>query len=185
MTVKETVYIKFFANVDMKSVTNLMSVVHQQLNEGTKRFVILVSSPGGNIFASLSVYNFLKGIPAEVITHNFGSVDIVSIPIYCSGSKRYCVPRAIFTLVDLAFDVSSPMKLDERVLDERIKNIKQDRLNISRIIAENTGKSQVEVESDILKNTRLDSEQAQEYGLVHEIKEGLFEEGEKVIPITS
>jgi len=68
-----------------------MQVVQQKLKEGTGRFVILISSMGGNVFSGISAYNFLKGIPAEVWTHNFGSTDSIAVVLFCAGSKRFSV----------------------------------------------------------------------------------------------
>lgn len=181
---KGTVYIKFFVGIDPNSVTKLTRAVQEKLKEGVERFVILISSPGGSVFAGLSGYSFLKGIPAEVFTHNFGSADSIATVLFCAGSRRFCVPHARFLLHGIGFDVASPTRFDEKILDERIKSLKIDRENISRVIADNTGKPLAEVEKDILDGTVLNSEQALKYGLVHEIKTELFEKGAEVIEIT-
>src|SRR5438552_17506816 len=70
-----TVVIRFFAAINERSVVELLSTVDAELAKGTKRFILLISSPGGTVYHGLAAYNYLKGIPAEVITHNFGSAD--------------------------------------------------------------------------------------------------------------
>ena len=62
---EKTVYVKFFAGVDENSIKALMNVVEQKLREGATKFVLLISSVGGNVFAGVTGYNFLKGIPAN------------------------------------------------------------------------------------------------------------------------
>ena len=57
---EKTVYVKFFAGVDENSIKALMNVVEQKLREGATRFVLLISSSGGNVFAGVTGYNFLK-----------------------------------------------------------------------------------------------------------------------------
>ena len=146
--------------------------------------MLLISSPGGNVFAGLSGYNFLKGIPAEVVTHNFGSADSIATVIFCAGSTRFCVPHARFLLHGIGFDIANPTRFNEKILDERIKGLRIDRENISKVIADNTGKALADVERDILEGTVLNSEQARQYGLVHEIKTELFERGAEVVEIT-
>ena len=69
------------------------------------QFLILISSPGGNVLAGISGFNFLKGIPAEVIMHNYGCVASITAVLYCAGSTRYCVPHATFTLHGVTLDV--------------------------------------------------------------------------------
>lgn len=181
---KKTVYIKFFVGIDRNTVAKLTTLVQEKLKEGAERFVLLISSPGGNVFAGLSGYNFLKGIPAEVITHNFGSADSIATVLFCAGSKRFCVPHARFVLHGIGFDVTNPTRFNEKTLDEHIKSLQIDRENISRVIADNAGRAVVDVQRDLLEGTVLNSEQASEYGLVHEIKTELFEKGAEVVEIT-
>lgn len=181
---KKTVYIKFFVSVDLNTIAKLTNTVQEKLKEGVERFILLISSPGGNVFAGVSGYNFLKGVPAEVITHNFGSADSIATVLFCAGSERFCVPHARFMLHGIGFDITTPTRFNEKILDERIKSLKVDRENISRVIADNTGRPLADVERDILEGTVLNSEQAKEYGLVHRIKTELFEKGAEVIEIT-
>ena len=174
MAPSRTVYIKFFTGVDVNTITTLTQLIQDQLKKRVDRFVLLISRPGGNVFAGLSGYNFLKGIPAEVVTHNFGSVDSIAAVLFCAGSQRLCVPHARFLLHGIGFDVNEKTRFDEKILDERLKGLKVDRENMSRVIADNTGKSLAEVERDILEGTVLNSRQALAYGLVHKIRAELF-----------
>ena len=184
MPQQKTLYIKFFVGIDANSIMKLTQAVQHGLSRGAERFGLLVSSPGGNVFAGLSGYNFLKGIPAEVVTHNFGSADSIATVLFCAGSRRFSVPHARFLLHGIGFDVTGPARLDERVLDERIKSLRIDRENISRVISDTTGRPLADVERDILEGTVLNSEQARDYGLVHEIRTELFEKGAEVVEIT-
>jgi ATP-dependent Clp protease protease subunit len=118
------------------------------------------------------------------VTHNFGSVDSVAIVLFCAGSKRFCVPHARFLLHGIGLDVPAGARLDEKLLDEKMKSLQIDRENISRVIADNCGKKMEEVDKDMLTGTVLNPEQAENYGLVHEIKSPLFEQGAEVIDIT-
>lgn len=181
---KKTVYIRFFAGVSPKTANTLIQKTEEKLKEGVERFVFLISSGGGQVFSGISGYNFLKGIPAEVITHNFGSIDSVAVVLFCAGTKRLCVPHARFLLHGIGFDVTAPSRFDEKILDERIKSLRMDRLNIASIIADNCRKEVEEVDQDILTSIVLSADEAIKYGLVHEIKRQLFPEGAEILDIT-
>lgn len=181
---KQTIYINFKAPVNPNSVNSLINTVTQKLKEGYIKFVILISSPGGSVFDGLSAYNFLKGIPAEIITHNYGSVDSIGVIIFCAGKKRYSVPNARFLLHGIGFNVTQPTRFEEKQVDERLKGLKIDRENISKVIAENCKKSLKEIEKSMFEGTTLNPKQAIDYGLVHEIKSELFEKGAEVVNIT-
>jgi len=184
---KKITYIKFFAGVSGNTVKKLMQSVEEELKEKIEQFVILISSSGGDVSAGISGYNFLKGIPAEVSTHNFGDTDSVAVVLFCAGTKRYCVPHARFLLHGVAFNIIANTKFDEHALDEHIKRIKLDRETIASIIADATKgrKKFKDVDKDILKNTVLNSKESIDYGLTHEIKTDLFPKDAKVISITN
>lgn len=95
---KKTIYIKFFAGVNSNSANALMQVIDQHVSQGFQRIVLLISSPGGTVFHGLSMFNYLSGIPLEVETHNFGSVDSIGVTIFSAGKRRYSVPDARFML---------------------------------------------------------------------------------------
>ena len=90
------VVIRFFAPVVDVTINALMSAIDQKTNQGARDFIILISSPGGSVMHGLSAYNYLKGLPATITTHNFGSVDSIGIVLYCAGSRRLSVPQARF-----------------------------------------------------------------------------------------
>jgi len=87
------VVIRFFAPVIDVTVNTLMGAIDQKMKQGIDDFVILISSPGGSVIHGLSAYNYLKGLPVRITTHNFGSVDSIGVVLYCAGARRLSVPR--------------------------------------------------------------------------------------------
>jgi len=161
----------------------LMEVIDARMRSGTKRFTILISSPGGSVFHGLSAYNYLKGLPADVVTHNFGSVDSIGVVLYCAGSRRLAVPQSRFLLHGVSHNIPEKVSLEEKQLEERLKGLKIDVENIAKVIAANTGKSDGDVRDAMLDRTTLNPEEAKRWGLVHEINANLFEAGSEVFSI--
>ncbi|MBA7576007.1 MAG: hypothetical protein GH159_05455 [Dehalococcoidia bacterium] len=180
--VGKTVVIKFFAPVIDVTINALMSAIDQSIKQGATRFILLISSPGGSVFHGLSAYNYLKGLPVSITTHNFGSVDSIGVILFCGGSERLSVPQARFLLhgVSVNFQKGS---LEEKQLEERLKGLKIDMENIAKVIAANTGKTVKDVTDAMLERTTLNPEEAKAWGLIHEIKSELFEAGSEVISI--
>jgi ATP-dependent Clp protease protease subunit len=179
----KTAYIKFFATVDQASVNALMGAVEQKLAQGVNEIVLLISSQGGDVFHGLSAYNFLKGVPAEVVTHNFGSVDSISVVLFCAGRRRFSVPHARFLLHGVRAGFPQAVGLEEQQLEERLKSLRIDSENIAGVIAATSGRPEKKVTKDMLNRTTLNPEQALKYGLVHEIKEELLPAGAEVLSI--
>lgn len=88
------VVIKFFAPVIDVTVNSLINAIDQVITKGIKEVTLLISKPGGSVFHGLSAYNYLKGLPLLIKTHNFGSVDSIGVVIYCAGKERYSSPQA-------------------------------------------------------------------------------------------
>ena len=181
MSGKPTV-IKFFAPVINVTINALIDAIDKKMTEGSREFILLISSPGGNVFYGLSAYNYLKGLPVTLTTHNFGSVDSLGVVLYCGGKKRLSVPQARFLLhgVSAQFQNAS---LEEKQLEERLKGLRIDIENIAKVISANTGKTVQEVTNAMLERTTLNPDEAKLWGLVHEIKSELFEIGSEVISI--
>ena len=177
------VVIRFFAPVIDATVNALLNSVDQKMKQGIKDFILLISSPGGSVVHGLSVYNYLKGLPASITTHNFGSVDSIGIVLYCAGSERLSVPQARFLLHGVNAQFKGEQNLEEKQLEERLKGLKIDMENIAKVIAENSGKSVKDVTDAMLERTTLNPEEAKSWGLVHTIKSDLFEAGSEVISI--
>ena len=177
------VVIRFFAPVIDATVNALMSAVDQKMKLGIKDFIILISSPGGSVIHGLSAYNYLKGLPASITTHNFGSVDSLGIVLYCAGTKRLSVPQARFLFHGVNVQFRGEQNLDEKLLEERLKGLRIDMENIAKVISANTGKSAKDVTDAMIERITLNPEEAQSWGLVHEIKSKLFEEGSEVVAI--
>jgi len=182
MPVKPIV-IRFFAPVIDITVNALMNTIDQKMKQGMMDFTLLISSPGGSVIHGLSAYNYLKGLPATITTHNFGSVDSIGIVLYCAGSKRLSVPQARFLLHGVNAQFGQKQNLEEKQLEERLKGLRIDIENIAKVIAANTGKRVKDVTNAMLERTTLNPEDAQSWGLVHEIKSQLFEAGSEVISI--
>lgn len=174
--------IKFFAPVIDVTVNALLNTVDTKMKQGVTEVILLISSPGGSVFHGLSAYNYLKGLPIKVATHNFGSVDSIGVVLYCGGSERFSVPQARFLLHGVSANFGK-VSLEENQLEERLKGLKIDMANIARVIAANTGKTEKQVTKAMLDRTTLDPEQAKTWGLVHEVKSELFETGIEVTSI--
>lgn len=179
------VYIKFFAAVDGNTTNALMNVIDQKVAAGYKKIVLLISTPGGSVFHGLSIHNYLVGIPLEIETHNFGSVDSIGVVIFSAGTKRYSAPDARFLLHPVSVNLSANTNLEAEKLEEITKGLKIDTENMAATIAKASSKTKEELIKAISERTTLNPGQAKAFGLIHEIKKDLFPVGAEVITINA
>lgn len=179
----KTATIRFYAPVNEETVARLLNAVDTRIREGNKRIRLLISSPGGSVFAGLSAYHYLKGVPAEIVTHNFGTCDSIATVIYSAGSKRYAVPHARFLLHGVSATFPANLPVEEGLLEERLKVVQQEVRAIAAVIAETAKRPVEEVQQKIISRTVLNVEQALAWGLVQEVRAQLYEDGVQVVPI--
>jgi len=167
-------YIRFMAPVTPQTSDQLMHLVDDKIRTGYEKIHLMLSSPGGSVFHGLSLYNFLYGIPLEVDTYNFGSVDSIGVILFCAGKNRYSVPNARFLIHGVSFNFQGQASFDEKMLDEQLKGLQIDQSNIAKIIAFTTKRNEEEIKNDMHNRTTLSPDEAKDYGLVTEIKNTLM-----------
>ena len=167
-------WIRFLATVNSQTAGALMHAIDQRLAEGATKLHLLISSPGGSVFHGLSIHNLLKGVGVEVCTYNFGSVDSIGVVIFCAGTKRYCVPNSRFHIHGVKLGLGAGTVMDEKSLEEYMKLMRTDYVNIARVIAATTGRAEKTVLKEMNNQTSLMPEEAVKYGLVHEVRAQLI-----------
>ncbi len=174
------VYLNLQSNISQEVAIKLVTAVQTKLQEGMTELHLLMASAGGLVDPGMAIYNFLRGIPVPVSTYNYGSVDSVAGVIYCAGSHRVATPHCKFLIHGITWQINQAMALTEHQLREYIGQIEAMKRNIASVVAEATGRTQAEVESDITKSVTLTAEEAMKYGLVHELKTALIPSGVEV-----
>ncbi|HNQ13620.1 MAG TPA: ATP-dependent Clp protease proteolytic subunit [Bacteroidia bacterium] len=175
--------IRFLAQVNPQTSDQLFQAIDNLLRQGTTKIRLLLSTPGGSVFHGLSIHNYLKGLPIEVHTYNFGSVDSIGVVIFSAGSRRFTVPHSRFLIHSVKFNINGQASLDEKQLEEYLKSLQIDQKNIAKVIADTTGKSVEAIDNAMNNRTTLSPQEAVEYGLVHEIKNDLLLPKMEVITI--
>jgi hypothetical protein len=72
---------------------------------------------------------------------------------------------------------------EEPKLLELVKSLRVDMDNCASVVAANTNRTKKQVLRAMLARTTLDPEAALEWGLAHEIRQQLFDDGSEVISI--
>lgn len=177
------VAVRFFANVDDNTIRSLLTRIDEKMKAGIKDFILLISTQGGWVNSGLTAYNYLKGLPINITTHNIGAIDSIGMALYCVGTKRISSPNARFLIHSVNFTIQGTLQLSEVQLKEKLESLQIDTQNIAKVIASTIGKDIKDVVSYMEKSTILSPEMAKKIGIVTEINEKLFEEGIEVISI--
>ncbi len=180
-------YIRLLAPIASNSADNLFRAIDTAMKADTNRVHLFLSSPGGDVAQGISIYNYLKLLPAEVYTYNFGSVDSIGVIIFCAGKKRLSVPHARFLIhgVQLNIQGQGVIQFDEKQLEEMLKGLKIDQKNIANIIADATDKTVEQIENVMNARTTFTPDQAKDFGLVQDFTTDQIPAGTNVISINN
>jgi ATP-dependent Clp protease, protease subunit len=132
-----TTYINFHAAINQHTTQNLMTVISQKLVAGTTDFYILLSTPGGEVSSGMTVYNFLRGIPAQLTMHNIGNVDSVGNAIFLAADTRLASQHATFMFHGVGIQVQN-VTLEEKRAREFLHAILADQVRIAEVIVQRT-----------------------------------------------
>lgn len=139
------IYINFNLEISPESTQALFKIIQDQLSKGMKKLYLLISSPGGNVNPGIAIYNFLKGLPIEVITHNYGNCDSIATLLFCSGKERYTVSNSRFLIQGIGITIQNK-RFNETNLIETLDSLKNQRETMSKIIAKECKKKIEDVE---------------------------------------
>lgn len=166
----ESAYIRFMAPVDEAATASLLATCDGLVARGVPTITLLISTPGGSVFHGISAYNYIRSLPVELVTYNFGSVDSIGVVLFCAGKVRKSVPNARFMIHGVQANIAGPVSLSEDQIQESLKSVQIDTQNIARIIGEHTKKSEADIHTAMRAKTTLDPKQAEEFGLVDQIE---------------
>ena len=167
-----TVYINFFDQIDVPRAKFLMATcthLLQQRKPDTLYF--LFASEGGHVGAGISLYNFLKGLPVNVVMHNTGNIDSIATVVYMAGKERYAAPGTSFHFHGVASMAQAGMRVTHSTLSELMSHMKEDENKIATIVSRNTTLSVEELQRLFVHGESKNLDFAMEKGIIKEVRE--------------
>ncbi len=130
------------------------------------------NSPGGSVSAGFAIYATMQFIKCDVCTLCIGLAASFGSFLLAGGTKgkRMALPNAEIMIHQPAVSggIQGPAS-DIRIMSEHIQRSKR-RLN--RILAQNCGRTEEEVERDTDRDHFMTAQEAKEYGLIDKIITG-------------
>lgn len=179
---KDTVFISFVAEIIPVTAENLLNVCSQLANQGIKTVHLLLSTPGGQVREGVALYNTLRAMPFELITHNTGNVNSIGNVIFLAGAKRYACPITYFMFHGVGFEAPG-MRLEEKLLRERLDAIMSDQGLIAKIIQDRTRLNADETSKLFLQAVTKDAPWAKSVGIIDDIREVSIPPGTPIIQL--
>jgi ATP-dependent protease ClpP protease subunit len=178
-----TSYISFSAEINQQTTEALLGCVFDQVTRGAEDIYLLFSSPGGFVDQGMTIYNVLRGLPVPLTIHNVGAVNSIANVIFLSGTTRRACRHSTFMFHGVGFDVTSPIRLEEKFLRERLAGIAADQAKIAGVMQDRTQLTTAEISELFLEARTKDADYALAKGIVGEIAEIGLPAGTPVIQL--
>lgn len=179
----EVVYVSFSAEIIPATTESLIGIMANLVKQNVKEVNLLLSTPGGSVMHGFNLYNFLKGLPFKLITHNVGNVDSIGNVIFLAGKNRFACANSTFMFHGVGFDHPGGMRLEEKLLRERLDGILSDQKRMGSVIKERTTLADADIENLFREAKTKTAKEAMGFGIIEEIREVQIPSGAEVIPL--
>lgn len=137
-----------------------------------KEIQLYINSPGGSVTAGLAIYDTMQYIKCDVSTICIGLAASFGAVLLAGGAKgkRIALPNAAIMIHQPAIHGKGigGQATDIKIISDHIQKTKQ-RLN--HILAEHTGKTAEQIETDTERDYYMTAAEALKYGLIDTVIE--------------
>jgi ATP-dependent protease ClpP protease subunit len=175
-----TTFVNFHAGINQRTSQNLMTAIAQKLATGTDHFYILLSTPGGEIPSGMTVYNFLRAIPARITMHNIGNVDSIGNAIFLAADERFACAHSTFMFHGVGLPIQN-LVLEEKRAREVLHSLLADQVRIADIIVERTNINRRRSRQLFREARTKNANEALATGVVHQICDPAVPAGADII----
>ena len=155
----------------------VMKLLYLQSENRRKDIHFYINSPGGDVVATLAIYDTMQILTCPIATYCVGQAASGAAVLLCGGTKgkRAALPNARVMMHQPFGGVSGQISDIEIQTNEILRY----REVLNQIIAKHTGQPLERIAKDTDRDFFLGAEEAKAYGLVDEVVEPLQRTGAK------
>jgi ATP-dependent Clp protease protease subunit len=139
-------------------------LLHLESEEPDTEISIYINSPGGSVYAGLTIYDAMQYVRPEIQTMCVGIAVAMAALLLAAGAKgkRMALPNAKILIHQLSGGFEG-QATDIEIQTREVISVKR---RLEAIIAEHTGQPLERVSKDMERDYFMTSEQAREYGII-------------------
>ncbi|MEZ5940165.1 MAG: ATP-dependent Clp endopeptidase proteolytic subunit ClpP [Planctomycetaceae bacterium] len=146
-------------------------LLYLQFEDPNSDIHMYVNSPGGSVTAGLAIYDTMQYISCDVATYCIGQAASMGAVLLAAGApgKRHALPNARIMI----HQPLAGMEGTATELDIHAREVIKIKRKLNEILLKHTGQTLEQIEKDTDRDNFMDSETAQQYGLVDKVLEHL------------
>ncbi|MGZ4140055.1 MAG: ATP-dependent Clp protease proteolytic subunit [Actinomycetota bacterium] len=176
------VFASFTGDVSPASAQNIIATLSQIANQGVSKVTLMLSTLGGSVMHGQAIYNTLRALPVQLVTHNVGCVNSIGTVVFLAGDERYACQHSSFMFHGVSLGVEGAT-LDTGALKEMLSGLDQDGKAIASVIAERTGLTTRDVAKLFRERRTRDAAWAAGAGMIHGVRDANVPSGTQVVTI--
>jgi ATP-dependent Clp protease protease subunit len=142
-------------------------LLHLESEEPDRDISIYVNSPGGSVYAGLTIYDAMQFVRPDIQTMCVGIAMSMAALLLAGGAKgkRMALPNAKILIHQLSGGFEG-QATDIEIQAREVISIKR---RLEEIIAEHTGQPTARVSKDMERDYFMTPEEAREYGIIDRV----------------
>ena len=130
---------------------------------------LYINSPGGSVYAGLSIYDTMQMVRCDVATYCVGLAASMGAVLLAAGTpgKRFSLPNSRIVIHQGSAGFSGSIPDIEVIARETIRTTTQ----LTEILARHTGQPFERIKEDTARDYYMSAQDAQSYGLIDHILE--------------
>jgi ATP-dependent Clp protease, protease subunit len=142
-------------------------LLHLESDEPDKDISIYINSPGGSVYAGLTIYDAMQFVRPDIQTTCVGIAMSMGALLLACGKKgkRMALPNAKVLIHQLSGGFEG-QATDIEIQAREVINVKR---RLEEIIAEHTGQPLERVSKDMERDYFMTAEEAREYGIIDRV----------------
>jgi ATP-dependent Clp protease, protease subunit len=142
-------------------------LLHLESEEPERDIAIYINSPGGSVYAGLTVYDTMQFVRPDIQTICVGTALSMGALLLAAGAegKRMALPNAKILLHQVSGGFEGPAA-DIEIQAREVISVKR---RLEEIIASHTGQPLAKVSTDMERDYFLSAEEAKEYGIIDRV----------------
>ncbi len=147
--------------------TVIAQMLFLESEDQKKDITLYVNSPGGSVTATMAMIDTMNYVRPDVATVCVGMAASGGAWVLSAGKKgkRYALPNAE-VMIHQPLGGIEGQAADIAITAEHILKTKK---TLVRILAENTGKTEAQIEKDLDRDFYMSAEEAKKYGIIDDM----------------
>lgn len=153
---------------DMANLINAQ-LLFLESEDSKKDIQLYINSPGGSVYAGLSIYDTMQYVKPDVKTICVGMAASMGAVLLAAGAKgkRSSLPNSR-VMIHQVLGGAEGQASDIKIQAEEIMGLKE---TLNKIIAKHSGKPVAQVDKDTDRDYYMSAKQAKDYGIIDSVIE--------------